>query len=190
MNLVRRCRSYWYDKSIFLWTPVLVAFLALILTPVTLKAEAAAEPQEEPNAVEDTVEEDEELVEEPGDEDLSFFGEETVTATGTAIDTFDIPTPVIVIKSERIDELQPNNAAELLRNEPGVDVNGVGPNQARPIIRGQRGLRVLFMENGLRMNNSRRQTDFGEIDARVASQLQEIEDRILELMPIRAKTKK
>ncbi len=163
MNLVRRCRSYWYDKSIFLLTPVVVAFLALILTPVTLSAEAAAEPQEEPNAVEDTVEEDEELVEEPGDEDLSFFGEQTVTATGTAIDTFDIPTPVIVINSERIDELQPNNAAELLRNEPGVDVNGVGPNQARPIIRGQRGLRVLFMENGLRMNNSRRQTDFGEI---------------------------
>ena len=34
------------------------------------------------------------------------------------------------------------------------------------------------------------ETDFGEIDARIASQLQEIEDRILELMPIRAKTKK
>jgi flagellar assembly protein FliH len=34
------------------------------------------------------------------------------------------------------------------------------------------------------------ETDFGEIDARIASQLQEIEDRILDLMPIRAKTKK
>jgi flagellar assembly protein FliH len=34
------------------------------------------------------------------------------------------------------------------------------------------------------------ETDFGEIDARIASQLQEIEDRILELMPIRAKSKK
>lgn len=34
------------------------------------------------------------------------------------------------------------------------------------------------------------ETDFGEIDARIASQLQEIEDRILELMPVRAKLKK
>lgn len=34
------------------------------------------------------------------------------------------------------------------------------------------------------------ETDFGEIDARIASQLQEIEDRILELMPIRAKARR
>jgi flagellar assembly protein FliH len=34
------------------------------------------------------------------------------------------------------------------------------------------------------------ETDFGEIDARIASQLQEIEDRILELMPVKAKAKK
>ena len=31
------------------------------------------------------------------------------------------------------------------------------------------------------------ETDFGEIDARIASQLQEIEDRILELVPVKAK---
>lgn len=33
------------------------------------------------------------------------------------------------------------------------------------------------------------ETDFGEIDARIASQLREIEDRILEMMPIKAKAK-
>lgn len=33
------------------------------------------------------------------------------------------------------------------------------------------------------------ETDFGEIDARIASQLQEIEDRILELVPVKAKKK-
>ena len=33
------------------------------------------------------------------------------------------------------------------------------------------------------------ETDFGQIDARIASQLREIEDRILELMPIRTKRK-
>ena len=40
------------------------------------------------------------------DEDLSFFATTSVTATGSEIDTFDIPTPVIVIEAERIEELQ------------------------------------------------------------------------------------
>ncbi len=96
------------------------------------------------------------------DEELSFFATTAVTATGSVTDTFDLPKPVIVIDAQRIGEIRPNNAADLLRDEPGVDVNGIGLNQARPIIRGQRGLRVLFLENGLRMNNARRQTDFGE----------------------------
>ena len=127
---------------IFLWT----------LSPTPVLAQDEGEGQDE-EAAEEKV----------PDEDLSFFATTSVTATGTEIDTFDIPTPVIVLKAERIEELQPDNAADLLRGEPGVDVNGIGPNQARPIIRGQRGLRVLFLENGLRMNNARRQTDFGEI---------------------------
>jgi flagellar assembly protein FliH len=32
------------------------------------------------------------------------------------------------------------------------------------------------------------ETDFGQIDARIASQLHEIEEKILELMPIKNKT--
>ncbi len=76
-------------------------------------------------------------------------------------------TPVTVVSAETIERRAPDNAADLLRDEPGVDVNGVGPNQERPVIRGQRGLRVLFLENGLRLNNARRQTDFGEISGLV-----------------------
>ncbi len=93
----------------------------------------------------------------------SFFATTTVTATGTEIDTFEVANPVNVISAERIEVLAPQNAADILRSEPGVDVDGVGANQSRPVIRGLRGLRVLFLENGLRMNNPRRQTDFGEI---------------------------
>ncbi len=93
----------------------------------------------------------------------SFFDETTVTATGSERNVFDIATPVTVIREEKITQKKAENAAELLREQPGVDVNGVGPNQARPVIRGQRGLRVLFLEDGLRLNNPRRQTDFGEI---------------------------
>jgi outer membrane receptor protein involved in Fe transport len=93
----------------------------------------------------------------------SFFAETTVTATGSKRDVFELATPVTVIREETITQKLPQNAADLLREQPGVDVNGVGPNQERPVIRGQRGLRVLFLENGLRMNNPRRQTDFGEM---------------------------
>ncbi|MDP9193116.1 MAG: TonB-dependent receptor [Acidobacteriota bacterium] len=93
----------------------------------------------------------------------SFFDETTVTATGSERNVFDIATPVTVIREENIARKTAENAAELLREQPGVDVNGVGPNQTRPVIRGQRGLRVLFLEDGLRLNNPRRQTDFGEI---------------------------
>jgi len=93
----------------------------------------------------------------------SFFSETTVTATGTKREVFEIATPVTVVPEEKIRRKAPQNAADMLREEPGVDVAGVGPNQMRPVIRAQRGLRVLFLENGLRLNNARRQTDFGEI---------------------------
>ena len=100
--------------------------------------------------------------------EATFFASTTVTATGSEERAFEVPTPVTVIEAGEIQLRQPESAADLLRTEVGVDVNGVGPNQARPIIRGQRGLRVLFMENGLRMNNARRQTDFGEIPSLVS----------------------
>jgi outer membrane receptor protein involved in Fe transport len=64
----------------------------------------------------------------------------------------------------------------LFRELPGLDVTGVGPNQARPVIRGQVGQRVLLLSDGLRINNSRRQQDFGEIPALVdVDQLERIE---------------
>src|SRR5204862_6178026 len=93
----------------------------------------------------------------------SFFAETTVTATGSERNVFDIATPVTVIREKKIRQKAAENPADLLREQPGVDINGVGPNQIRPIIRGQRGLRVLFLEDGLRLNNPRRQTDLGEI---------------------------
>ena len=63
-----------------------------------------------------------------GDEKLSFFETTTITATGIEISTFNVPAPVIVVSAERMEEILPDNAADLLRNEPGVDVNGTGPN--------------------------------------------------------------
>lgn len=93
--------------------------------------------------------------------------EVTVTATRTKKDTFEIPKPVSVINRQKLEEKAPNNITEILTELPGVDVNGVGANQSRPVIRGFRGQRILLMEDGIRMNNSRRQQDFGEIPALV-----------------------
>lgn len=117
---------------------------------------------QQPTAQQPTAATDETTTEEEQPK-ASFFDETTVTATGSERNVFDIATPVTVIREEKITQKKAENAAELLREQPGVDVNGVGPNQARPVIRGQRGLRVLFLEDGLRLNNPRRQTDFGEI---------------------------
>ncbi len=91
------------------------------------------------------------------------LGAVTVTATRRATDVQSVPTPVSVLDSTILRERQPNTAADLLRELPGVDVIGTGTNQARPSIRGQRGQRILLLQDGLRLNNARRQQDFGEI---------------------------
>jgi len=129
--------------------------LALLLSASVLFAGAALAQETEAESTPPT-----ESVEEPAE---SFFAATTVTATGYEVDTFEIANPVNIISAEQIEIAAPQNAADMLRSEPGVDVDGIGPNQSRPIIRGQRGLRVLFLEDGLRMNNPRRQTDFGEV---------------------------
>ncbi len=87
----------------------------------------------------------------------------TVTATGKKTDKFNIPKAVSIIKQQDLKNLAPENLSELLTLLPGTDINGTGSNQGRPVIRGMRGQRVLLMADGLRLNNSRRQQDFGEL---------------------------
>ncbi len=89
----------------------------------------------------------------------------TVTATRTPTSAFNVPLPVNVIDSVTLHDRQPNTAVDLFREQPGLDVNGVGTNQVRPTIRGMRGQRILLLEDGLRLNNARRQQDFGELPA-------------------------
>lgn len=133
--------------------PHLVRFLALsafvalaVVSVTTLKAEDPLPPDE---------------TEKPKESKLTEHV--VVTATRSEESTFDVPQPVSVVTAEEIREAQPDTATDLLRELPGVDVNGIGTNQPRPIIRGQRGQRILLLEDGIRLNNSRRQSDFGEL---------------------------
>jgi len=88
-----------------------------------------------------------------------------VTATRAARSVFETPVPVSVLEGRGIREQAPNSVGDLFRDLAGLDVTGVGTNQVRPVIRGQRGQRVLMLADGLRLNNSRRQQDFGELPA-------------------------
>ena len=90
-----------------------------------------------------------------------------VTATRTPRTVFLTPAPVSVVDAAAIRRARPNTVTDLLRGLPGVDVTGVGVQQPRPVIRGQRGQRILLLQDGVRLNNSRRQQDFGEVPALV-----------------------
>ncbi|MCI0433765.1 MAG: TonB-dependent receptor [Gemmatimonadetes bacterium] len=90
-----------------------------------------------------------------------------VTATRSPRPVFLAPVPAAVVTADALQRSHFNTVTDALRRMPGVDVNGVGVQQVRPMIRGQRGQRILLLQDGMRMNNSRRQQDFGEVPALV-----------------------
>jgi hemoglobin/transferrin/lactoferrin receptor protein len=99
-----------------------------------------------------------------------------VTATRGLRAISDTPRPVSVLQRRDLNELLPNTVADLFRDLPGLDVTGVGISQVRPQIRGQSGQRILMLNDGLRMNNTRRQRDFGELTALVdVSAIEQVE---------------
>jgi hemoglobin/transferrin/lactoferrin receptor protein len=86
-----------------------------------------------------------------------------VTATRSPKEIFLTPAPVNVFDRSDIRTRAPNTLTDLFRGQTGLDVSGVGLSQVRPVIRGQLGQRILLLADGERLNNSRRQQDFGEI---------------------------
>ena len=89
------------------------------------------------------------------------------SATRTEKDVFTTPAPVSILDKLTLRDQAPNTVADLFVGLPGLDAAGVGGNQTRPAVRGQRGQRILLLEDGIRLNNSRRQQDFGELPALV-----------------------
>jgi len=88
-----------------------------------------------------------------------------VTATRSPVSLARVPQAVTLIDSAALRERPNSSPIQLMGDLPGLDLTGVGPNQERPVIRGERGQRILLLEDGLRLNNSRRQQDFGELPA-------------------------
>lgn len=91
----------------------------------------------------------------------------SITATRRETDVYSVPAPVTVLDAALLRQRSPAAVTELFREQPGLDVIGVGANQLRPAIRGQRGQRILLLQDGLRLGNTRRQQDFGELPALV-----------------------
>ncbi len=75
-----------------------------------------------------------------------------ITATRTAKDLTQLPQSTNVVDQKRIERFQPVTPAEMLREQPGIWVNQVSA-QASPIIRGQIGNRVVYLWDGIRINN-------------------------------------
>lgn len=85
-----------------------------------------------------------------------------VTATRDSLRVFETPFPVSVVGARAVEERIPRTPADLLGALPGLQIEGVGASQTRPVIRGLRGQRVLLLQDGLRLNNARRRVDSGE----------------------------
>jgi hemoglobin/transferrin/lactoferrin receptor protein len=88
-----------------------------------------------------------------------------VTGTRTVRTTDGTPTGIAVLSRDRITEHWASTAADLFREVPGLDVEGVGANQRRPAIRGLLGQRILVLADGIRLNNTRRRQGSGETPA-------------------------
>jgi hemoglobin/transferrin/lactoferrin receptor protein len=129
------------------------ALAAFALVPVAARAQPQPPPARDTTVTSDTT--------------VYAIDPILVTATRGVRPVSETPRPVSVLGRVEVRELAPNTVSDLFRRLPGLDVTGVGINQARPSIRGQRGQRILLLQDGMRLNNSRRQQDFGELPALV-----------------------
>jgi outer membrane receptor protein involved in Fe transport len=93
-----------------------------------------------------------------------------VSATRSPRRLLDVASAASVLSSRDLNRRPHGSVISLLTELPGVDLTGVGPNQLRPVIRGFGGQRILLLEDGLRVNNARRQQDFGELPALIQQQ--------------------
>lgn len=87
----------------------------------------------------------------------------TVTATGSAVSTFEAFQSVSSLDNIQITEKGQVSIGELLENQPGVAKRSFGPGSSVPVIRGFSGDRVLILEDGIQTGSlSSSSGDHGE----------------------------
>ncbi|MBI5367757.1 MAG: TonB-dependent receptor [Planctomycetes bacterium] len=83
-----------------------------------------------------------------------FLGEITVTATRMEENLLNVPQSVSVATEGELRRRQAATPGRMLDEVPGVWNHRNGPAGASPILRGQIGPRVLYLYDGIRVNNS------------------------------------
>jgi hemoglobin/transferrin/lactoferrin receptor protein len=96
-----------------------------------------------------------------------------VTATRTKENPVEIPQSVLNVTAQDIQKRQPSQPAEAVRDEPGVWIQKTGSGGGTPVVRGLMGNQVLYLVDGIRINNGRlfsgpnaffNQVDIGSIE--------------------------
>ena len=90
--------------------------------------------------------------EEPGQNDEDELPTMVITASRTAQDQSKVPQSTNVVEQKRIEHFQATTPSEMLQEQPGVWVNQVAA-QGSPIIRGQMGNKLVYLWDGIRINN-------------------------------------
>ncbi|WP_395746938.1 TonB-dependent receptor plug domain-containing protein [Prosthecobacter sp.] len=75
-----------------------------------------------------------------------------ITASRTATDQKKVPQSTNVVEQKRIERFQATTPSEMLQEQPGVWVNQVAA-QGSPVIRGQMGNKLVYLWDGIRINN-------------------------------------
>lgn len=118
-----------------------IGFALIVLQPDVVRAQSPMTPPPEPEQP-------------PASESASevILPAVVVTASRTLEDPFNVPFSLTVVKPEDIRRRQPQLPVLMLREEPGVWAVNVA-SQGSPILRGQIGNRVLYLWDGIRINN-------------------------------------
>ena len=78
-----------------------------------------------------------------------------VTATRTGEDPSALPQSVVNITAEDINQRQPSLPVDAVRDESGIWVQKTGAGGGTPVVRGMMGNQVLYLVDGIRINNGR-----------------------------------
>lgn len=96
-----------------------------------------------------------------------------VTATRVEEVAAQVPQSTCVVSSEEIRDRHPTQPVEALRGTPGIWIQKTGTGGGTPVVRGMMGNTVLYLVDGIRINNGRlfsgpnaffNQVDVGSID--------------------------